>query len=101
MLGMEDMELPRVRMRVKPPVVGERGGAVGSVASDDVRACSPPNVGPAVPVLAALMPPNARARGFGDVAASRRGGAGFESNRIVLGMAGVSSWAMMMRQSRG
>ena len=48
MFGMEDMELPRVRTRVKPPTVGERGGAVGSVARDDLRAWTPPKVGPAV-----------------------------------------------------
>jgi len=101
MLGMEDMELPRVRMRVKPPTVGERGGAAGSVTSDDVRACSPPNVGAGVLALLALAAPNARVRRLGDVGASTRGGAGLESNRMVLGMAGVSSWAMMMRQSRG
>jgi hypothetical protein len=107
MFGIEDMELPRVRTRVNPPTVGERGGAVGSVASDDLRAWRPPSIGPAV--LAVLMlvvlltpaPPNVRTRGFGLVGGSGRGGAGFESNKIVLGMAGVSSWAMMMRQSRG
>lgn len=55
----------------------------------------------AVLVVLELAPPNARARGLGLVDGSGRGGAGLESNKIALGMAGVSSWAMMMRQSRG
>jgi hypothetical protein len=36
MLGMEDMELPRVRVRVKLASMGERG--VDSVTSDERRA---------------------------------------------------------------
>jgi hypothetical protein len=101
MLGIEDTEPPRVRMRVKPPSVGERG-AVGSAASDDRRACRPPRAGPAVLAVTALAAgPKALARVFGRLGDSGRAGAGLESNRIVLGMAAVSSWAMMMRQSRG
>ena len=104
MFGMDEMELPRVRTRVKAPTVGDRGGAVGSVASEDLRAWRLAPMDPAVLALAlalALPPPKARARVFGLAGGSARGGAGFESNRMALGMAGVSSWAMIMRQSRG
>ena len=50
MFGMDEMEFPRVRERVKAATVGDLG--VDSVTREDLRACSPPNVGPAV-----LAPP--------------------------------------------
>lgn len=88
-------------MRVKPPIVGDRG-AVGSVASEDRRACKPLKAGPAVLTLAADTPePKALDRVWEMVGDSARAGAGFESKRIALDIAGVSSWATMMRQSRG
>lgn len=98
MFGMDDIELPRVRVREKLATVGDLG-VVDSVTSDDRRACRPPKEGPAVAALPA--PPKALDRVFGCVGDSARGGLGFESNRIVLGMEAVSSWAMIIRQSRG
>jgi hypothetical protein len=96
-LGIEEMELPRARVREKAATVGDRG--VDSVTSDDRRACDPPKVGPAV--LAVPEPLKTLDRACGCVGDSARGEPGFESNRIVLGIDMNSSWAMMMRQSRG
>ena len=76
MFGMDDMELPRVRTRVNPPTVGERGGAVDSVTRDDLRAWRAPGGGAGVAAVVVLLPPNARARGFGLVGGSGRGGGG-------------------------
>jgi hypothetical protein len=91
MLGMDDTEPPLVRIRVKPGNVGDLG-TVGSATSDALRACTPPNVGPAVLAVAAVMPgPNARERAVESGGESGRVGAGFESNRIVLGVEPVSS----------
>lgn len=97
MFGMEEMEFPRVRVRVKAATVGDLG--VGSVMSDFLRACGPPNVGPAVPAVPGVA--KALDRAFSWVGDSARGNPGFESNRMALGMELVSSWAIMMRQSRG
>lgn len=99
MLGMEDMELPRVRVRIKLATVGDLG--VASVASEERRAWAPPNEGPAVLEPAVAELPKPRPRAFGWVGDSARGGGGLESNRTVLGSEAVSSCAMMMRQSRG
>lgn len=97
MFGMEEMELPRARTRVKAPTVGDLG--VGSVTRDDLRACSPPKAGPTV--LAPPAPPKSRDRAFGCRGASARGGAGLESKRMVLAVGIGSSWAMMILQSLG
>src|SRR5690242_12845356 len=106
MLGMEDIEEPRVRVRVKLLTVGERG--VGSAASEVRRACRLPNAVGAAPLavavavavaVAALGPPKARERVW--VGDSARGGPGLLSNSTVLAMWAKSSWAMMMRTSRG
>jgi hypothetical protein len=40
-LGIDEMELPRVRIRVKPPTTGDFG-ALDSVTSDEVRECDGP-----------------------------------------------------------
>jgi hypothetical protein len=75
------MELPRVRIRVKPPTVGDRGDGVGSVTREERRAWSPPNAGPGVVELLALGPPKGLARGL----EARRGRLGVEENRLGHG----------------
>jgi hypothetical protein len=97
MYGIEDMEFPRVRARLKVPTVGDLG--VGSVARDDLRACSPPNDGPAV--LAPPPLPKSLDRAFDGGGVSARGGAGLESKRMVLAVGLGSSWAIMILQSLG
>src|SRR5690349_19221603 len=97
MFGMDDMEEPRVRVRVKLLTVGDLG--VGSATSEVRRACRPPKDGPAVPAVAALEPPKPLVRVW--VGDSARGGPGLLSNSTVLAMCAKSSWAMIMRTSRG
>ena len=95
MLGMDEMEAPRVRVRAKLLTMGERGGG-GSAASDVRRACRPPSEGAGT---ADCVLPKVRVRVW--VGDSGRGGAGLLSNSTVLAMWAKSSWAMMMRTSRG
>lgn len=100
MLGIEEIELPRVRERVKAATVGERG--VDSVTRDERRACMPPYEGAwEVAAAGAAGGPKARERVVGWVGDSGRGGLGLESNRMVLLLPLASSWAIRMRQSRG
>jgi hypothetical protein len=97
MFGIEDMEFPRVRARVKVLTVGDLG--VGSVTRDDLRACCPPNEGPTV--LAPPAPPKSLVRACDCGGDSARGGAGLESKRMVLAVGLGSSWAIMILQSLG
>ena len=73
--------------------MGERGVVVSDVR-EDLRACVPPKAGPAV--FDPPAPPNNLARGFVRVGDSERGGPGFESKRIVLGIGPDSSWAIII-----
>ena len=96
MEGIEDMEPPRALVRVKEPMVGDLG--VGSVTKEDLRACIPPEV---PEEEEAPVAPKVLARVFICVGDSVRGEPGLESKRMFLGIDINSSWAMMMRQSRG